>query len=193
MFQNVTGLTGGMGCGKSTVSAMLKTLGYTIVDADKLTHLVHQNPRVCQKLAETFGPDVITQIQGVTTICRPQLAEHAFASDSARQKLNDIMQPELFHAASEAIQNAPGPVILDAPLLFEAGWNKLVAQTAVILCPLQTRIQRIIARDHLTPAQITARLNAQISDLMRCQKAQILIYNCADIETLRLQVMRVFV
>ena len=192
MFHSVTGLTGGMGSGKSTVSAMLPQLGYSIVDADLLTRKVHQNPAVCAQLAAAFGSDILTHDEQSESISRPLLAKRAFASESARKMLNDIMQPALKNAAKHAIQNAQSPVILDAPLLFEAGWHDLVKQTVVVISPLQSRIQHILSRDNLSLEHIQTRINAQFTDEQRCAYAQYFIYNCADLQTLKRQVLRIF-
>ncbi|MBQ9396091.1 MAG: dephospho-CoA kinase [Proteobacteria bacterium] len=185
---SVTGLTGGMGSGKSTVSAMLPALGYAIVDADQLTRTVHRQPEVHEKLRAAFGPDVIDG----ASINRAILAKYAFASDTARHQLNQIMQPALRQAALQAIRQAKGPVILDAPLLFEAGWDDMTDQNVVVLCPEYIRIQRILMRDNLKMAQILARLRAQLSDSERCIKADYMIYNCADIDDIRRQVLHIF-
>lgn len=187
---SVTGLTGGMGAGKSTISAMLPSLGYTIVDADMLTRTVHRQPEVCNMLCQAFGPDVIDPVS--LSVNRTILAKYAFASEQARNLLDQIMRPALKNAAIQAIHQAKNPVILDAPLLFEAGWDDMTDQNVVILCPEYIRIQRILNRDNLSIEHIKKRLYAQMSDIERCAKADYLIYNCADIQNIHRQVLNIF-
>lgn len=192
MFDGVTGLTGGMGSGKSTVSRLLPELGYQIVDADLLTRKVHQNREVQRQLMHAFGDDVVTLDGEKTAISRSVLAKRAFADEKSLHMLNEIMQPALRNAAKSEIAAAVKPVILDAPLLFEAGWLDLVDRSVVVFCPYLVRFQRIFQRDRLSPERIRERIEAQISDEMRCQKADYFIYNCASLESLKHQVLRVF-
>lgn len=186
----VTGLTGGMGAGKSTVSAMLPSLGYTVVDADILTRTVQRSLEICEQLCHAFGPEIVDISSH--SVNRAILAKYAFSSETARRQLNQIMQPALRAAALKAIHKAKRPVILDAPLLFEAGWDDMTDKNVVVFCPEYIRIQRIQIRDHLSQEQIQARLKYQISDSERCAKADYIIYNCSDLETVRTQVLRIF-
>ena len=182
------GLTGGMGSGKSTVSRILQSHGFDIIDADQISRLTCRMPETAQQLMAAFGQDLYDAPRGIPELDRPLLARRAFASDNSRQMLNDIMHPAMKKTAVQMLNAAQNPAILDAPLLFEAGWDALVKTTIAVLCPLETRIQRIVQRDHLEPDQIMARIRAQIDDYEK--RADILFYNTGDPDALRQQVTK---
>ena len=184
------GLTGGMGSGKSTVARILKSKGFTIIDADKITRQTYQIPGVLDQLMVEFGQDICQFDEDVPKIIRPVLAQRAFSSDVKRQRLNDIMHPAMKETAVALLKNASEHAILDAPLLFEAGWEALVCTTIAVLCPIETRIARVQHRDGLTRQQIMSRVHVQIQDYE--QRADILIYNTSDRQQLVRQIEMIF-
>ena len=190
--KNIIGLTGGMGCGKSTVSGFLKNMGFPVIDADLLTRRVHRDPAVCRKILECFGGQAIVDTPEGPVVQRGELAKLAFSSEESRQMLNQIMQPALYIEAQNAIERASKPCILDAPLLFEARWDVLTDWNVVVLCPLDVRIQRIQARDQLPERQILARIQAQMTDEQRSRRADSIIYNTSTLESLRRQTEHIF-
>ena len=175
-----------MGSGKSTVAQILNSRGFTIIDVDKITRQTYQIPGVLALLIEEFGPDICKFEGDTPKINRPLLAQRAFTSDIKRQRLNEIMHPAMKETAEALLRNAPERTILDAPLLFEAGWDSLVHTTIAVLCPLETRIARVQQRDGLTRDQIMSRINAQIKDYE--QRADYLIYNTSDMQQLTRQI-----
>lgn len=187
----VIGLTGGMGSGKSLVSSILAARGFHIIDADVLTRSVHQNPLICQKLAETFGSSVI-QTDPEIRVHRRELARIAFKSRENTAKLNEIMMPALCSELNKQLHNLSGRIIVDAPLLFEAGWDRFVDTTVTVICPLSLRIQRIQKRDGLPVDQILARIHAQTSEELRIRKTGYILYNVGTLDFLRTQVERMF-
>ena len=183
------GLTGGMGSGKTTVSAILASRGFTVIDADRITRLAYLVPEVKAQLIAEFGGDIYDN-GAPPQIIRPLLAQRAFGSNEKRQRLNAIMHPAMRAIAGRELDQAKSLAILDAPLLFEAGWDALVRTTAAVLCPEDTRIARIVARDGLTREQIEKRLRAQFDDYQN--RANFLLYNTGSLRRLILQVDRVF-
>lgn len=188
----IYGLTGGIGSGKSTLSQMLQSYGFQIIDADKITHELHRDPYICNTLTSTFGPDVV--MHTLTGICvnRKTLGAQVFADPNAREKLDAIMRPALRHEATKRLHASTAPTVLDAALLFEAGWQDLTDVNIVVLCPEATRLSRIIARDALPESRARARIRAQMSDTERIQLADRLIYNTGDLANLLRQAKRIF-
>lgn len=186
------GLTGGMGAGKTTVSRVLLKHGVQIIDADMLTRLVHRDERVIAQLVAAFGPGVWDTASGNPQISRSRLGAAAFSHPSGIEKLNQIMHPALFDEAKVQLARASKPVVLDAALLFEAGWDSLVSETIAVLCPMSVRLARISARDGLCETQVRARMAAQMSDETRCQKADIIIYNTGSFLQLERQTQIIF-
>lgn len=186
------GLTGGIGSGKSTVSQIFAQLGAEIIDADKLTRIVHCDKTIIEQLVAAFGPSIIDNTSELPKISRPHLAQQAFAQSSGVQQLNAIMLPALRHAAETRLHAANKPVVLDAALLFEAGWNTLVDTTIAVLCPISMRFTRVAARDNLPKSQIEARMAAQMSDAQRAIRADIIIYNTGSMAQLQRQAEIIF-
>lgn len=186
------GLTGGIGCGKSTVSRFAQAMGYEVVDADKLTREVHKTAEVCDRLVAYFGSEVVAISGDERVVDRRVLGQMVFSSEENRRILNEIMQPALLSAACRRLDGAKGPVILDAALLFEAGWDKLVDKTVVILCPMAERMGRIMRRDGLDKEDVLRRISSQMSDIERVARADCLIYNVGDLDLLSMQVKHVF-
>lgn len=185
------GLTGGIGSGKSTVSAMLSEAGFEVVDADFITREVHQQPDVIASLVAEFGRGILDTTCESPRIVRSALAKCAFSSSASVAALNRIMHPALHRAAEYRLCHAQKPVVLDAALLFEAGWDKLVDVTMVVLCSREVRMERVIERDGLSRSQIESRMASQMSDAERCRLADIIIYNTGSLEQLCHQ-MQVF-
>lgn len=186
------GLTGGMGAGKSTIARYFAALGLTIIDADQLTRVVHGDKTVIDQLVLAFGTTILEPNVSTPQISRRNLGICAFSQPSGVEILNEIMRPALRDEAQNQLNRAQKHVILDAPLLLEAGWQDMVDAVMVVLCPQAERITRIMARDHLPITQIEARLLAQMSDLDRIKHADILIYNTGSLAELELQAKFIF-
>ena len=184
----VIGLTGGIGSGKSTVSAILAQRGFTVMDADGITREVHRDPDMCSKLEDMFGPNVIDRSDPdhpvVNRIC---LAQIVFSSEEKRSWLNRCMLPAMYDRVLTGIKSTPGRVVLDAALLFEAGWDSLVEYTIVVMCPMNTRISRIQSRDGLPLSQIYRRISSQMTDSERIQRADYIIYNVGTPDCIKRQ------
>ena len=174
----VIGLTGGIGSGKSTVSVSLAQRGFTVIDADEVTRLVHRDPDLCLKLEARFGADVIDRTDPVHPVVnRKNLGQMVFSSDENRSWLNQCMLPMMYNRVLTMIQATAGRVVLDAALLFEAGWDALVDNTIVVVCPMNIRVERIQKRDGLPVSQIYQRISSQMTDRERIQKSDYIIYN----------------
>ena len=188
----IYGLTGGIGCGKSTISRILQTLGFQIIDADALTHELHKNPDICRTLADIFGPEILMSSPTGLCINRKNLGKLVFNTPDARTKLDEIMRPALRSMVIERLSHRTAPTILDAALLFEAGWHNLTDENIVVLCPEHIRSMRIQARDGLSEQQALSRIRAQMSDAERIARADCLIYNTGDIQQLKRQIHNIF-
>ena len=184
----VFGLTGGIGSGKSTVSRFFSARGFEIIDADLMTRKLHHDPDICASLARLFGPDVLDHSSNHTSVNRQILADIVFHSQDALTALNRLMQPALYRALQATLTNCSQNVVLDAALLFEAGWHQLVHQSIVVICPLPLRIERIKRRNGLNESQIHSRIAAQMSDADRLKLADHIIFNTHDLDALEHQV-----
>ena len=177
----VIGLTGGIGSGKSTVSATMAELGAVLLNADLIGHeayLPHKN--VWQEVVDAFGRDILNDKDEVE---RPKLGALVFGNPDNLQKLNSIVHPWMYRTMEGLLkeQEAKGTkvVVLEAAILFEAKWTPLVNEVWVTVASEENVIQRLQARNGLTPEQVRARIQSQMSSEERARQAQVVIdTNC---------------
>jgi dephospho-CoA kinase len=141
----VLGLTGGMGCGKSTVGRLLEIRGLRRLDSDQIVRdrvLVHAD--VVAALRERFGERVVA-VSGA--VDRASLAEIVFADDSARGWLESLIHPRVIAAWQEAIASAPhARWVVEVPLLFEKGLEKGFDFTVCVACSPEQQFVRLEQR-----------------------------------------------
>lgn len=182
------GLTGGIGAGKSTVSAELERLGAVIVDADKIAReVVAPGTPGLDLLAAEFGEEIIT-VDG--ELDRPKLAQIAFASPERTAALNAITHPLIGERTFERIANAPqdGIVVHDMPLLLESTMQAGYHLTLVVDAPRELRTQRLVEFRGLDADDVRNRMDKQVSDEVRHAEADILFDNTGTPEQLVAQV-----
>ena len=184
----LVGLTGGIGSGKSTVSAALAARGAVIVDADQVVRDVQQpGSPVLAKLAERFGTQVIA---ADGSLDRPALAAIAFADPDALKDLNGIVHPAvgaemnrqvMQHVASERV------VVLDIPLLTENPREGLQGKIVVDV-PLETQVDRLVRFRGFDEADARARISRQATREQRLEGAGFVVDNSGDTAALAPQI-----
>jgi len=179
----VVGLTGGIASGKSTVARELARRGARVVDADKLGHRAYEpGTRAHREVIAAFGPE-LRAADG--TIDRPALGARVFGKPAELKRLTDIVWPEIRRLAQAeiAVIRAAEPhavVVLEAAVLFEAGWEPLVDEIWVAVVERATAVQRAVARGGLTAAQVEARIDAQLANDERKKRAHVVLDNSRD-------------
>jgi dephospho-CoA kinase len=185
----IIGLTGGIGSGKSTVSAMLRELGATVVDADEGARVVVQpgQPALAE-IRDRFGEAVFAPDGSLD---RDKLADVVFSDERAREDLNAITHPrvrawmaEQMQAAAEA--GAPA-VVLDIPLLFESGLTAGLDDIVVVWAPVEEQFKRAVARGG-RGEDVRARINAQMPIDEKRDQATVVIDNSGTEAETRQQV-----
>lgn len=181
------GLTGSIGAGKSTVAALLRERGLTVLDADAEARLVTQEPETLAQIEAAF-PGTVTG--GV--LDRAALAAAAFADPERTKVLNAITHPRVRArmAALEqgAVASGAAWVVQDIPLLFESGQEQNFDAVLLVDAPLELRIQRVIERSGLTRNEILARDARQMPTGEKRKKATITLENDGDLTSLARQV-----
>lgn len=176
----IIGLTGGIACGKSTVSKMLKDCGACIVDADAIAHELSQpNQPIFHAYVELFGPEIVTP-EG--TLDRAEIARRVFSDTVLRDKMNARVHPIIRAAAEDRLDAAhmdgTAVVVLDVPLLFEAGWDAIPDETWVVMLPEEEQLARLCARNPLmSEREARARIAAQMPLTEKCARADVIIDN----------------
>lgn len=182
------GLTGGIGSGKSTVSARLADLGARVVDADAIVRAVQApGTEVFAAIVERFGAGVVAE-DG--TLDRPGLAALVFHDADELTALNAIVHPAVGVAIAEALAAAAETddvVVLDVPLLVESGRDDMAAMVVVDLDP-EVAVQRLVEHRGFTEEDARARIGRQASREERLAKADEVLDNSGTVEDLLAQV-----
>lgn len=181
----LVGLTGGIGSGKSTVSAILERLGAVIVDADEISRRVLEPGSKGERRAlRAFGEGVRNEQGGID---RQKLARVVFDDASARGRLERIVHSEVFGNMRRYIDELAGEarmVVLDVPLLFETGLDKAVDEVLVVTAPEEVRLERVSRRDGAKSEQTRARMKAQLDDDWKRAHADTVIENAGNLAQL---------
>ena len=183
----VLGLVGGIGAGKSAAAAELVKLGAQLLDADAIGHaLLEQRPGF-EAVVERFGSQILGP-DGV--IDRRRLGAIVFQEPRARRDLEEILHPKMRRTFERAIARAARKgeveaVVLDAAILFEAGWDDLCDRIAFVDAPADVRRARLVEHRGWDATTINAREQAQLSEDVKRQRAGLVLRNDAGPDELR--------
>ncbi len=181
------GLTGGIGCGKSTVCELFAQLGVPIIDTDVIARqLVEPGQIALVRLTENFG-SVILNTDG--TLNRAQLRELAFSDKQHKQQLDAIMHPLIYAELEHQAVGLTTPYcILAIPLLLETQQQQIVDRILVVDCEPALQLLRVMNRDHISARQAERIIAAQTSRDRRLAAADDLIENHSTADHLAEQV-----
>ena len=178
------GLTGGIASGKSTAVKHLESLGARVVDCDRLGHRAYEPGTASfNAVAEAFGKDVVDR-DGC--IDRRVLGEKVFGKPVEMKKLTDIVWPEIGRLARKEIEAAGsgGITVMEAAVLFEAGWTDGLDEIWVVLADPEVAVERTMARDGLDEAAVRKRIASQLSNEERAARADVVIDNSGGLDSL---------
>ncbi len=180
----VLGLTGGIACGKSTISLTLKEQGAAIVDGDVLSReLTAKNGPALPAIRDAFGADVF---HADGTLNRKALGAAIFSDDEARARLDGIMQPLLLtlilRDIEDARQSGAAVCVLDMPLLYEKGLERLCSRVWCAYIPREIQLQRLMERDGYTLEEAEARLRSQLPAQEKAARADVVIDTSGSIQ-----------
>jgi dephospho-CoA kinase len=182
------GLTGGIGCGKTTVADMFAALGASVIDTDVIAHsLTAPHGAAMPALLAEFGEDFATKDGALD---RAKMRALVFTDASARSRLEAILHPRIRDATAAAAAIATGDyVIFVVPLLIESGtWRERVTRVLAIDCPEEIQVARVMARSSISEEQVRAIMAAQVSREQRRAQADDIIVNDDGLDALRPQV-----
>jgi dephospho-CoA kinase len=185
----VVGLTGGIGCGKSSTSQFFSDLGIDVIDTDVIARqLTQPNGSAISLIQNTFGSSVITADGALD---RNKMRDLVFANSESRHKLEQILHPLILKAVIRRIKQSQAPyVIVVIPLLFETNdYNHLIRHILVIDCDEQQQLLRTMERSNLSEQKVRSIMATQVTRETRIQKADDVILNNQDIEYLKAQIL----
>ncbi len=179
----IVALTGGIGCGKSAVSARMETLGVPIIDADHLAHqLVQPGTPSLLEIKKAFGERIL-DIQG--RLDRSALREIVFNQPLQRKRLESILHPRISEAMESWLKKQTAQyVVLVIPLLFETNQQSIAHRILVVDCKESTQIERVVTRDQLPIKQVKQIIASQVNRQFRLEGADDIIENEGTYEAL---------
>ncbi len=171
------GLTGGIGAGKSALSATFAQCGGIIVDGDVIAReVVQPGTDGLAALVDAFGDDILLPDGALD---RPALAAKAFADDEARQRLNGIVHPLVGKRRAEIIAavHDDAVVVEDIPLLVESGMAPLFPLVVIVHADVEVRVRRLVDQRGMSEEDARARIAAQANDEQRRAVADLWLDN----------------
>jgi phosphopantetheine adenylyltransferase/dephospho-CoA kinase len=180
-------LTGGFASGKSTAAKFLEDKGANIIDADRLGHRAYDiGTHAYRQVIDTFGPEVVADDNDID---REILGNKVFGKPDELKKLTDIVWPEIRRLAELEIAGfdaiyPDGIVVLEAAVLFEAGWEDIGVETWVVVADRETAIERSIIRNQIDRTAAERRIDSQLSNEERISRADTVIENNGDLSEL---------
>ena len=183
----IIGLTGGIACGKSTVSEYLRQKGYPVVDADLVARkVVEPGSTGLVQIRDAFG---IEYLLPDGSLNREMLGKKVFAEPQALKKLNSITGPLILEELKKQLQTDKPVVFLDAALLLEdEAYHQLVEEVWVVSLSQENQLERLINRNGYGFRQAKNRIASQMTDAQRCAKADVVIDNNGTVEATKQQV-----
>ena len=191
-MMRVIGITGGIGSGKSTVSEMIREMGYEVADADEIAREITKESDVLSEIGETFGSDLI---EG-GSLDRKKMADVVFSDIHKRELLEQIITKRVVEKVAQLIDEhrsgstdyKNGILFIDAPTLFETGADRLVDEVWLVTCDASTRISRAAKRDEILASKIEDRIASQMPEDEKAEKSDVIIDNNGSLEELRKKV-----
>lgn len=154
------GITGNVGCGKSTVASMCEEYGFVVIDADKIGHVILLRDIVKEKIKSAFGDNVFSDDE----VDRTKLGRVVFESQDELQKLNSIVHPiiisEIKEQISSLLSDGKEDIVIDAALLIEFGFHEEVNSVIVVTCSFETVVAR---NERFSEEELKRILNSQMS------------------------------
>ena len=189
------GLTGGIGSGKSEASRILSELGALVIDADIVGHETYRSGEPAFRgVVEAFG-DGIVGSDG--EIDRRQLGSIVFANPDNLARLTGIVWPRIREHLEKIIERAGAQsethaIVVEAAVLFEAGWENLFDEVWVITAPEDEVLKRLEIQRNQKPEQTRARVRAQMTNDERERRADVMVRNDEDRAVLAARVTRLW-
>jgi dephospho-CoA kinase len=171
----VIGITGGIGCGKTTFTDYLKRKKLNVVDADEIVSKLFSDTEIQNRIVSTLG-----------TLDKNQIRKIVFQSAVKRKELEDILHPSVIAIIEVEINkhrdNPSTTLFVSIPLLFEKDLTALFDQTVAIVCEEDSQIRRLQERDHLDERMARQMIHSQLSNTEKAKKADLVIHNDGSVD-----------
>ena len=181
------GITGSIGCGKTTISNVLRNLGYLVFDADKWVKILYFDKKFLSQIQKKF-PE--TFVDGVFN--KKMLRSIVFKNPQKLKILEDLIHPYLTRRLRNIVrsQKNGGIVFMDAPLLFELGWDKFFDYIVVADVDYEIQKNRVMKRDGISEDEFIRINSLQMSRCDKICRADVVIDTGTDINVLRKNIVQ---
>ena len=182
----VIGLTGGIGTGKSEVTRLLEALGAQVISADRVGHEAYKpNSESWRLVVAAFGKGIL-QTNG--EIDRGKLGAIVFSDSEQLARLNKILHPIMAGIVAEKLEllrsEGAQVAVVEAALLFEAGWDSLVDEVWATDAPVETVVQRLRERNGMSAEEVLKRIGSQMDRAERLARSQMVVDNSGSVADL---------
>ncbi|MCS7164610.1 MAG: dephospho-CoA kinase [Thermodesulfovibrio sp.] len=186
------GLTGNIGMGKSTVAELFKSLGAYVISTDKIVETLLEEPDVIEEIKRLFGDEVIVNGK----VNKKYVASVVFENSLMRIYLENILHPRVFKKVDEIIENIPKRgepliVVIEAPVIFERGYQNRFDIIITVFCPEETALERL-EKKGFSKEEAIKRLKSQFPIEMKKSKSDYIIDNSGTLEETAKQVEEIF-
>lgn len=187
--KRIYAITGGIGCGKTAVSDILRELSYAVFSCDRIyAELTQSGGALVAELERAFG--CVTTPNG--TLDRRALSKRVFGDAAARKRLDSITHPVIMRELLNRAERAEGAIVFcEVPLLFENGFESLFNGVIVVMRSLTERINAVMARSGLNEKDVLARIQAQFDYSTIDLGSYYVIENNGDMDELRKKVKKI--
>lgn len=185
-FDYAYAISGGIGSGKSSVCKILSTLGYEVLDADKIAHQVLE--KQSKEVIEVFGGGIVKEGGGIN---RKALGEIVFKDKDKLEQLQNILNPYIYQELFSQCQRLEGerkPYFVEIALLFEQRQALNFKHKILITAPKDIILQRVQERDKLSESQVLQRIASQLPNEEKIPYASEVIENDYDLASLRAKI-----
>lgn len=182
----VLGLTGNIGCGKSSLSTIFSNEGINIIDADIIARQIYTDEKLLKKVYDTFGDDIKNNDGSLN---RKALGKIVFNDDEKLIELNKLTHPVIRQKVSDEIDGYKKRnkkiAILDAALLVESDYLSFIDKLLVVTCSEDIQIERIKKRDNCSTEDALSRIKSQMNQEDKVKYADYIIDNSGTIDELK--------
>lgn len=190
----VVGLTGNIGCGKSSLSELLISKNIDVIDADIISREIMYDKELLEIIFYEFGTEIKNN-DG--TLNRKKLGNIVFNDDDMLIKLNSITHPAIKRKINDRIidisNQGKNIVVIDAALLIEGKFLDLVDKLVVITCNEEVQLNRVVNRDNMTKEEALKRINSQMKQDEKIKYADYIIDNSKDMNNLKDEFDKLFI
>ena len=190
----VVGLTGNIGCGKSSLSELLMSKNIDVIDADIISREIMYDKELLEIIFYGFGTEIKNN-DG--TLNRKKLGNIVFNDDDMLMKLNSITHPAIKRKINDRIidnsNQGKNIVVIDAALLIEGKFLDLVDKLVVITCNEEVQLNRVVNRDNMTKEEALKRINSQMKQDEKIKYADYIIDNSKDMNNLKDEFDKLFI